>query len=148
VRTRQPATPDGLSPDDPFYDLLRRFGMPLPGIPGHQQRGPRISQGIGSGFIVSDDGYVLTNAHVVGEGDTEVTVRLIDKREFKATVVGTDARTDVAVLKIDAKGLPTVRMGDAEQVRVGEWVVAMGSPFGFDNTVTAGIVSAKARRLQ
>ncbi len=148
VRTRQPATPDGLSPDDPFYDLLRRFGMPLPGIPGPQQRGPRISQGIGSGFIVSDDGYVLTNAHVVGEGDTEVTVRLIDKREFKATVVGTDARTDVAVLKIDAKGLPTVRMGDAEQVRVGEWVVAMGSPFGFDNTVTAGIVSAKARRLQ
>lgn len=137
----------GISPDDPFYDLLRRFGIPAPGIPG-PQRGPSISQGIGSGFIISKDGYVLTNAHVVGEGDSEVTVRLIDKREFPAKVIGIDSRTDVAVLKIEADNLPTVKMGDTEKVRVGEWVVAMGSPFGFDNTVTAGIVSAKARRLQ
>lgn len=138
--------------DDPFYDFLRRFGVPLPGMPGqpgHGNRGPRISRGIGSGFIVSADGYVLTNAHVVGDGtaESEVTVRLIDKREFKAKVVGTDKRTDIALLKIDASGLPTVRTGDAERSRVGEWVVAVGSPFGFDNTVTAGIISAKARRL-
>ena len=140
------------APDDPFYDFLRRFGVPLPGMPGqpgHGNRGPRSSRGIGSGFIVSADGYVLTNAHVVGDGttDSEVTVRLIDKREFKAKVVGTDKRTDIALLKIDASGLPTVRTGDAERSRVGEWVVAVGSPFGFDNTVTAGIISAKARRL-
>jgi serine protease Do len=133
--------------NDPFYDFLRRFGVPLPGMPGQPGAGPRISRGIGSGFIVSRDGYVLTNAHVVGEGESEVTVRLIDKREFKARVVGTDRRTDIALLKIEASGLPVVRIGDAERSRVGEWVVAMGSPFGFDNTVTAGIISAKARRL-
>lgn len=133
--------------DDPFYDFLRRFGVPLPGMPGMPGTGPRISRGIGSGFIVSADGYVLTNAHVVGEGETEVTVRLIDKREFKAKVVGADQRTDIALLKIDATGLPTVKIGDPERTRPGEWVVAVGSPFGFDNTVTAGIVSAKARRL-
>ncbi|AYH41825.1 DegQ family serine endoprotease [Azoarcus sp. DN11] len=140
----------GLSPDDPFYDFLRRFGVPLPGQPGqpgHGNRGPRVQRGVGSGFIISSDGYVLTNAHVVGEGETEVMVKLIDKREFKAKVVGTDKRTDIALLKIDASGLPTVRMGDADRARVGEWVVAVGSPFGFDNTVTAGIISAKARRL-
>ena len=133
--------------DDPFYDFLRRFGVPLPGMPGQPGAGPRISRGIGSGFIVSPDGYVLTNAHVVGEGETEVTIRMIDKREFKAKVVGTDRRTDIALLKIDATGLPTVKIGDPERSRVGEWVVAVGSPFGFDNTVTAGIISAKARRL-
>ena len=134
--------------DDPFYDFLRRFGVPGPGI-GPQGRGPRISHGIGSGFIISKDGYVLTNAHVVGEREenTEVTVRLIDKREFKAKIVGVDPRTDTAVLKIDAKDLPVVKMGDPERTRVGEWVIAVGSPFGFDNTVTAGIISAKARRL-
>ncbi|NMF87996.1 DegQ family serine endoprotease [Aromatoleum petrolei] len=140
----------GLSPDDPFYDFLRRFGVPMPGMPGqpgHGNRGPRVQRGVGSGFIVSGDGYVLTNAHVVGEGESEVTVKLIDKREFKAKVVGTDKRTDIALLKIDATGLPTVRTGDPERARVGEWVVAVGSPFGFDNTVTAGIISAKARRL-
>ncbi|AKU09940.1 serine protease [Azoarcus sp. CIB] len=140
----------GLSPDDPFYDFLRRFGVPAPGMPGqpgHGNRGPRAQRGVGSGFIVSSDGYVLTNAHVVGEGESEVTIKLIDKREFKAKVVGTDKRTDIALLKIDATGLPTVRTGDAERSRVGEWVVAVGSPFGFDNTVTAGIISAKARRL-
>ncbi|MCK2088963.1 DegQ family serine endoprotease [Thauera aromatica] len=138
--------------NDPFYDFLRRFGVPVPGMPGQPGMGPRARQGIGSGFIVSKDGYVLTNAHVVaGENAdatlSEVTVTLIDKREFKATVVGIDRRTDVALLKIDAKDLPAVKIGNAEQARVGEWVVAMGSPFGFDSTVTAGIISAKARRL-
>jgi len=141
----------GLSPDDPFYDFLRRFGVPVPGMPpghpGGRGGAPRISRGIGSGFIVSPDGYVLTNAHVVSEEKAEVTVRLTDRREFKAKVVGTDKRTDIAVLKIDARGLPVVRLGNAEQARVGEWVLAVGSPFGFDNTVTAGIISAKARRL-
>lgn len=153
VVTQQARNNDFPFADDPFYDFLRRFGVPTPGMPGqpgHPGRGPRISRGIGSGFIISADGYVLTNAHVVGEmgADTEVTVKLIDKREFKAKIIGTDTRTDIALLKIDADGvLPTVKTGDAEQSRVGEWVVAMGSPFGFDNTVTAGIISAKARRL-
>jgi serine protease Do len=137
---------------DPFYDFLRRFGVPVPGMPGNGGGGgggrspEQIQQGVGSGFIVSADGYVLTNAHVV-DGAGEVTVRLTDKREFKAKVVGTDKRTDVALLKIDASGLPFVRTGDADRTKVGEWVVAMGSPFGFENTVTAGIISAKARRL-
>ncbi|HAF56601.1 MAG TPA: peptidase, partial [Thauera sp.] len=139
--------------NDPFYDFLRRFGVPMPpGFPGQPGMGPRARQGIGSGFIVSPDGYVLTNAHVVAgeDGDaalSEVTVTLIDKREFKAKVVGIDRRTDVALLKLDAKGLPAVKIGNPDSARVGEWVVAMGSPFGFDNTVTAGIISAKARRL-
>jgi len=132
--------------DDPFYDFLRRFGVPVPGQGGQQGGQPRVQQGVGSGFIVSPDGHVLTNAHVV-DGATEVTVRLTDKREFKAKVVGVDKRTDVALLKIDAKNLPTVKIGDAEHAKVGEWVIAVGSPFGFDNTVTAGIISAKARRL-
>ena len=133
---------------DPFYDFLRRFGVPVPGMPGNGGgRAPeQIQQGVGSGFIVSSDGFVLTNAHVV-DGATEVTVRLTDKREFKAKVVGVDKRTDVALLKIDATGLSAVRTGDVERAKVGEWVVAMGSPFGFENTVTAGIISAKARRL-
>ena len=134
--------------DDPMFDMLRRFGVPVPNIPS-PERGPRSSRGIGSGFIVSSDGYVLTNAHVVAERgtDTEVNVRLIDGREFKAQVIGADERTDIALLKIDATDLPIVRTGDPEQSRVGEWVVAMGAPFGFEHTVTAGIISAKARRL-
>ena len=135
--------------DDPFYDFLRRFGVPVPGMPGNgggRRMPEQIQQGVGSGFIVSADGYVLTNAHVV-DGATEVTVKLTDKRDFKAKVVGVDKRTDVALLKIDATGLPFVKTGDAERSKVGEWVVAMGSPFGFENTVTAGIISAKARRL-
>ena len=134
---------------DPFYDFLRRFGVPVPGMPGNgggRRMPEQIQQGVGSGFIVSADGYVLTNAHVV-DGATEVTVKLTDKRDFKAKVVGVDKRTDVALLKIDATGLPFVKTGDAERSKVGEWVVAMGSPFGFENTVTAGIISAKARRL-
>ena len=135
--------------NDPFEEFLRRFGVPIPGMPegrGGQDGAPQIARGVGSGFIVSADGYVLTNAHVVDDA-TEVTVRLTDKREFKAKVEGVDKRTDVALLKIDATGLPTVTIGDPESARVGEWVIAVGSPFGFDNTVTAGIISAKARRL-
>lgn len=135
--------------DDPFYDFLRRFGIPdMPGGNGGGNR-DQISRGVGSGFIISQDGYVLTNAHVVGDkaDKTEVTVRLIDKREFSAKVVGTDKRTDIALLKIDAKDLPVVKMGNPEEAQVGQWVIAVGSPFGFENTVTAGIISAKARRL-
>ena len=105
---------------------------------------PLRDLGVGSGFIISADGYVITNAHVVKNAD-EVTVTLTDKREFKAKVIGADERTDVAVLKIDATGLPKLSMGDSDKVRVGEWVLAIGSPFGFENTVTAGIVSAKSR---
>jgi len=129
----------GFSEDDPFYDFFRRFQIPMPQgeIPAHA---------LGSGFIVSGDGYILTNAHVVRNAD-EVTVKLTDKREFKAKVVGSDPQTDVAVLKIDASDLPTVKLGDSNEVNVGEWVVAIGSPYGFENSVTAGIVSAKGRAL-
>ena len=128
--------------DDPFYEFFRRF-MPNPG-PG----APREfqSQSLGSGFIITADGFVLTNAHVVEAAD-EITVKLTDKRELKARVIGSDRRTDIALLKIDAGGLPFVRFGNPERLRVGEWVVAIGSPFGFENTVTAGIVSAKGRSL-
>ncbi len=126
-------------PDSPFSDFFRRFGVPTP-----SPDNPRMAEG--SGFIVSADGVILTNAHVVDDA-REVTVKLTDRREFKAKVVGLDAATDVAVLKIDAKGLPTVRPGDPAKLQAGEWVLAIGSPFGFDNSVTAGIVSAKARAL-
>jgi serine protease Do len=121
-------------------EFFRRFQVPMP-------RGDAPpGRGLGSGFIVSSDGLMLTNAHVV-RGGGDVVVRLTDKREFKAKVIGTDAQTDVAVLKIDATDLPTVKIGDPNAVRVGEWVVAIGSPYGFDNSVTAGIVSAKGRSL-
>jgi serine protease Do len=124
--------------DDPFYDFFRRFGPPQPR--------DYETRSLGSGFIVSADGYILTNAHVVDMAD-DVTVKLNDKREFKAKVIGADKRTDVAVIKIEATGLPAVRIGDPEKLRVGEWVLAIGSPFGFESTVTAGIVSAKGRSL-
>ena len=114
-----------------------RFGPPQGEVP---------TQGQGSGFIISADGLVLTNAHVV-DGAREVSVRLTDRREFRAKVLGADPATDVAVLRIDAKGLPTVKLGDPARTRVGDWVVAIGSPFGFENSVTAGIVSAKGRTL-
>ncbi len=131
----------GLSPGDPLHEFFRRFGF------GDMPRGPLPpARGEGSGFIVSADGYVLTNAHVV-DGASEVSVRMTDRREYSAKVVGVDDRTDVAVLKIDAEGLPTVRLGSPEDLKVGEWVVAIGSPFGFENSVTAGIVSAKSRSL-
>ena len=140
VEKAQPAAADELGGDDPLHDFLRRFG-------GGQRGGPQPpAHGEGSGFIVTPDGYILTNAHVVAD-TTEVTVRLTDRREFTAKVVGVDRRTDVAVIRIDGKNLPTVRIGDASKLRPGEWVVAIGSPFGFDNSVTAGIVSATARSL-
>jgi serine protease Do len=128
-----------IDPSDPFFEFFRRFQAPGPqsSVPTH---------GLGSGFIVSPDGIVLTNAHVVSDAD-EVIVKLTDKREFKAKVTGIDKVSDVAVLKIDAKNLPTVKIGDPQHTRVGEWVIAIGSPFGFENTVTAGIVSAKSRSL-
>jgi serine protease Do len=133
----QQALPPGAE-EDPFFDFFRRFGPPQPR--------EYEARSLGSGFIISNDGYILTNAHVVDAAD-EITVRLTDKREFKAKVVGVDKRTDVAVLKIDAGSLPVVAIGDPSKLRVGEWVIAIGSPFGFDNTVTAGIVSAKGRSL-
>jgi len=140
---RVPAGHDGvpgLSPDDPMHEFFKRFGFGAP-------QGPRPpSRGEGSGFVVSPDGYILTNAHVV-DGASDVTVRMTDRREYSARVVGVDPRTDIAVLKIEAQGLPYVRLGDPDSLKVGEWVVAIGSPFGFENSVTAGIVSAKSRSL-
>ena len=138
---RNPLLPQApnLQEDDPFYEFFRRF-IPQPGPREFQ------SQSLGSGFIISQDGYILTNAHVV-ESAEEITVKLNDKREFKAKVIGADRRTDVALIKIEATGLPAVRFGDPSRLRVGEWVLAIGSPFGFENTVTAGIVSAKGRSL-
>ena len=124
--------------DDPFYDFFRRFGP--------QQPRDQEARSLGSGFIISADGTILTNAHVVDAAD-DVTVKLSDKREFKAKVIGFDKRTDVAVIKIEATGLPVVKIGDPEKLKVGEWVLAIGSPFGFESTVTAGIVSAKGRSL-
>ncbi len=133
----QQSPPPGAE-DDPFFDFFRRFGPPQPR--------DYEARSLGSGFILSQDGFILTNAHVVDAAD-EITVRLTDKREFKAKVIGVDKRSDVAVLKIDAAALPAVAIGDPNRLRVGEWVVAIGSPFGFENTVTAGIVSAKGRSL-
>ncbi|HEU5442283.1 MAG TPA: DegQ family serine endoprotease [Steroidobacteraceae bacterium] len=130
--------------DDPLNQFFHRFGIPAPG--GDQQRHEEPVRGAGSGFIVSPDGYVLTNDHVV-EGASQVTVRLVDQREFKARVVGADERTDIAVLKIAATGLPVVRFGDPAKLRPGQWVLAIGSPFGFQNSATAGIVSAIGRSL-
>lgn len=131
--------------EDPFYDFIRRF-QGIPQQPQQRNRPDRIQRGVGSGFIVSADGYVMTNHHVV-DGADEVIVKLTDKREFKAKVIGSDERTDVALIKIDATGLPFLKMGNPDNARVGEWVIAVGSPLGLDNTVTAGIISAKARRL-
>lgn len=124
--------------DDPFYDFFRRFAPP--------EGGKRESRSLGSGFIFSSDGFILTNSHVVAGAD-DITVKLNDKREYAATVIGVDKRTDVAVIKIEASGLPFVSIGDPEKLRVGDWVLAIGSPFGFESTVTAGIVSAKGRSL-
>jgi serine protease Do len=127
--------------DDPFYEFFRRFAPP-----GGQGPQDYKTQSLGSGFIISADGYILTNAHVVNDAD-EVLVKLTDKREFKAKIIGIDRRTDVALVKIEASNLPRVVFGDPTQLKVGEWVVAIGSPFGLENTVTAGIVSAKGRAL-
>ncbi len=146
VAARGGATPEV---DEDMLEFFRRFGLPVPNQPS--PRGPRQApdgepqqRGVGSGFILSADGYVMTNAHVV-DGAEEVIVTLTDKREFKAKPIGADKRSDVALLKIEATGLPTVRLGDVNRLKVGEWVIAIGSPFGLENTVTAGIVSAKSR---
>ena len=136
--------------DEDMLDFFRRRGIPIPQIPNRP--GPRTpdtesepqQRGVGSGFILSADGYVMTNAHVV-EGADEVIVTLPDKREFKAKIIGSDKRSDVALVKVEASGLPTVRIGDVGKLKVGEWVIAIGSPFGLENSVTAGIVSAKSR---
>ncbi len=137
------------SQEEQMLEFFRRFGLPIP--PGAAPRGSRPNRGpeerprgVGSGFVISADGFIMTNAHVV-DGADEVIVTLTDKREFKAKVVGADKRSDVAVVKIDASGLKPVRIGDVGRLRVGEWVMAIGSPFGLESTVTAGIVSAKQR---
>ena len=133
--------------DEEMLEFFRRFGVPIPNMPRQQrpqQQEEQQPRGVGSGFILTSDGFVMTNAHVV-EGADEVVVTLTDKREFKAKIIGADKRTDVAVVKIEATGLPAVKVGDVSRLRVGEWVMAIGSPFGLENTVTAGIVSAKQR---
>ncbi len=141
----------GPDADEDTLEFFRRFGLPIPNRPN--PRSPPgtptpdaepQTRGTGSGFILNADGYVMTNAHVV-DGAEEVFVTLTDKREFKARVVGADKRSDVALVKIEATGLPTVRIGDVGRLKVGEWVIAIGSPFGLESTVTAGIVSAKSR---
>lgn len=153
VNAGQPGQAQG---DEEMQEFFRRFfGVPMPQQP--QQPAPRnrqapaqpqsqeeVPRGVGSGFIISADGYIMTNAHVV-EGSSEVYVTLTDKREFKAKIIGSDKRTDVALLKIEGANLPRMVIGDSDKIRAGEWVLAIGSPFGLDNTVTAGIVSAKAR---
>ncbi|RZL01239.1 MAG: DegQ family serine endoprotease [Rubrivivax sp.] len=159
VRTTQrvstEADEDGDDADQQMREFFRRFfGTPMPGQgqgkgtpkpkPRGNAEGEERPRGLGSGFILSADGLVMTNAHVI-DGADDVYVTLTDKREFKAKVVGADKRTDVAVLKIEAKALPSVRIGDVSRLKVGEWVMAIGTPFGLENTVTAGIVSAKAR---
>jgi len=142
-----PQMPEGLDENDPLYEFFRRFFPPRPG-PGPGPRGPggggEVPRGVGSGFIISADGFLLTNHHVV-EGADEIYVTLTDKRELKGRLIGSDRRTDVALVKIEGTNLPSLKIGDPGRLRVGEWVVAIGSPFGLDNTVTAGIVSAKGR---
>ncbi len=145
VKRSQEGMPFVMPDEEDLQEFFRRF---FPGGPGGKG-GPMQeipSRGAGSGFIVSNDGYILTNEHVVKDAD-EVVVKLIDKRTFTAKVVGTDPRTDVAVIKITASNLPAVKLGDPTKLRVGEAVAAIGSPFGFENSVTAGIVSAKGRML-
>lgn len=144
-----PQLPEGIDENDPFYEFFRRFLPPRQSpSPGQGPRGGRggeeVPRGVGSGFFISADGFLLTNHHVV-DGADEIYVTLTDKREFKGRVVGSDRRTDVALVKIEATGLPRLPIGDSARLRVGEWVVAIGSPFGLENTVTAGIVSAKGR---
>jgi serine protease Do len=143
-RPQTTAQPFEFPQDDPFSEFFRRFGIPGPFFAPNGQVPPL--RGAASGFIVSPDGYILTNAHVVAKAD-EVTVRLTDRREFQAKVIGSDARTDVAVVKIEAKDLPVVRVGHEAALRPGDWVLAIGSPFGLENSATAGIVSATSRAV-
>jgi serine protease Do len=148
-KLRGNANPGGSS-DEEMQEFFRRFfGVPMPNGPRQAPRPNRPQEdeqprGVGSGFILTSDGFIMTNAHVV-DGADEVIVTLTDKREFKARLIGADKRTDVAVVKIDATGLPAVKIGDVSRLKVGEWVMAIGSPFGLENSVTAGIVSAKQR---
>jgi len=151
IRTLEKAKPPaGGSADEQMLEFFKRFGIPvppnMPRVPRPDRGQPDEDQprGVGSGFILTADGFVMTNAHVV-EGADEVLVTLADKREFKAKIIGADKRSDVAVVKIEATGLPAVKIGDINRLKVGEWVMAIGSPFGLENTVTAGIVSAKQR---
>ena len=148
-RTR--AARGGAEIDEDMLEFFRRFGLPIPNQPKPNPRAPQQqpdaepqTRGVGSGFILSADGYVMTNAHVV-DGADEVFVTLTDSRELKAKIIGADKRSDVALVKIEASALPVVRIGDVTRLKVGEWVIAIGSPFGLESTVTAGIVSAKAR---
>jgi serine protease Do len=146
----RPAAGSGM--DEEMLEFFKRFGVPIPNIPRQAPRPGRPQapqeedqpRGVGSGFILTTDGFIMTNAHVV-DGADEVLVTLTDKREFKAKIIGADKRSDVAVVKIEATGLPAVKVGDVGRLKVGEWVMAIGSPFGLENTVTAGIVSAKQR---
>lgn len=136
-----------IDPSDPFYQFFRRFYGQFPGFGNDAPQQDDVpSASLGSGFIISSDGYVLTNAHVI-DGANVVTVKLTDKREYRAKVIGADKQSDVAVLKINASNLPIVRIGDPKQSKAGQWVVAIGSPYGFENTVTSGIISAKGRAL-
>ena len=153
IRTseRAKAGSGGGETDPNLEEFFRRFGIPMPGRPDSRRAPPGgggddepQQRGVGSGFILSADGFVMTNAHVV-DGADELIVTLPDKREFKARLIGADKRSDVAVVKIEASGLPFVKIGDVGRLKVGEWVMAIGSPFGLENTVTAGIVSAKQR---
>jgi serine protease Do len=141
AKTSSKGIPDNLQ-NDPFF----RFFRDMPGFNGQMPRGEVPTRGMGSGFIISKDGLILTNAHVVDEAQ-EVTVKLSDRREYKAKVLGSDPATDVAVLKIDAKDLPVVSLGNTTNLGVGDYVLAIGSPFGFEQSATAGIVSATGRSL-
>jgi serine protease Do len=127
-----------LPEDSPFRDFFRRYFDEIP-----EERNARS---LGSGFVISEDGYIMTSAHVIADA-TEILVRFSDRRELEAKVIGSDTRSDVALLKVEAKGLPVVRIGNPQRLSVGEWVLAIGSPFGFESTATAGIVSAKGRSL-
>ena len=131
--------------DDPFSQFFKGFPMPF-NVPHGHGGGGQLVRGVGSGFIISPDGYIMTNAHVV-DGASEMTVKLTDRREYRAKLIGSDKTSDIAVIKIDGKNLPVVSFGNADALQVGEWVLAIGSPYNFDNTVTSGIVSAKARPL-
>ena len=157
IRTLEKASArqgEGGAMDQNMLEFFRRFGLPIPNMPNGPRQSPPPNpgqpqdddqpRGVGSGFILTSDGMIMTNAHVV-EGADEVLVTLTDKREFKAKIIGADKRSDVAVVKIDATGLPAVKVGDVGRLKVGEWVMAIGSPFGLENSVTAGIVSAKQR---
>lgn len=142
ARVVEGADPFGF--DERHAEIFRRFGFPFPFGGGPRQEPER--RGTGSGFIISADGLILTNHHVV-DGADEIKVRLTDNREFTGKVLGSDAKTDIAVVKIEARDLPYLTMGNSDELKVGEWVAAIGSPFGLDNTVTSGIVSAKSRKL-